>query len=120
MEHSRDRPLMPYTRVYEPEGGIKGHQKCKLTDWDYDRLGDQYQITCECGKKLARTDYWARAVDSFKAHIRSVQETAELQTLGNRQLAKRLRERYDASIDKPNPLLLEAVRRLNGGKQKVG
>jgi hypothetical protein len=31
---------MPSTRTFAPEGGIKGHQVCKLTSWDYDRAGD--------------------------------------------------------------------------------
>jgi hypothetical protein len=109
---------MASIRAYEPEGGIEGHQKCKLTAWDFDRIGNQYQITCECGKRLDRVDYWSKALASFKNHIRSMQKTTELQKLGNRQLAKKLSDRYEASIYKPNEVLLEAIRRLNGGKQR--
>jgi len=96
--------------------GADGHTRCTVTEWDYDRAGGAYAITCECGWQSQSHWSWKDATDEHDKHGLFVQRQADSAALTDAELAERLRAFVKGSISGPmgwgTEHLLEAADRL--------
>lgn len=64
----RDTLTMPDDRPITLEGPL-GHTAGALREWDYDRGGSAYQITCECGTKTQQVWNLRDAKNQHAQHV---------------------------------------------------
>ena len=70
----------------------EGHANGTITEWDYDRAGGAYLITCECGWSGHRHYDWTSAVKEHGEHVKWVQRIVDAAALTNDELAEKLNE----------------------------
>lgn len=96
--------------------GPEGHVQGKRTEWDYDRAGGAYLITCECGWRSSQ--HWSPkdASDEYDKHVGFVRRLDDAAQLSDSDLAAKLgqlmKNGMGGSFAWGNEWLIEAAKRL--------